>query len=61
MPSRIRSVRPVVLADVERVDSDRLREDGLLDGVPDHLAAADRLTGLIDGHRQERVETEFER
>ena len=51
----------VVLADVEGVDSDRLGQDGLLDGVPDRLVAADRATGLVDGHRQERVETEFER
>jgi hypothetical protein len=29
-----------VLADVERVDPDGLREDGLLDGVADDLVAA---------------------
>jgi hypothetical protein len=48
-----------VLADVERVDPDRLGEDRLLDGVADHLIAADRLAGRVDGDREERVETKF--
>ena len=39
---RVHELRPVVLADVERVDSDRLGEDRLLDGVADHLVAGDR-------------------
>jgi hypothetical protein len=55
----VHELRAVVLADVERVDSDGLGENGLLDGVADHLVAAERLTGLIHGYRQERVEAEF--
>jgi hypothetical protein len=40
--------RAVVLGDVEGVDSDRLGEDSLLDGVPDHLVATDRQPRLVD-------------
>ena len=43
---RVHELGAVVLADVEGVDSDRLGEHRLLDGVADHLVAADRAPGL---------------
>ena len=46
MARRVHELRAVVLADVEGVDSDRVGEDSLLDGVPNHLVAADRQPGL---------------
>ena len=45
MSRRIHELRAVVLADVERVDPDGLGEHRLLDGVADHLVAADRAPG----------------
>ena len=60
-PAESMNLGAVVLADVERVDPDRLGQHRLLDGVADDLVAAERQTGLVDRHGQERVETEFER
>ena len=60
MAGRVHELRAVVLADVEGVDPDRLGEHRLLDGVADHLVAADRLPRRVDRHGQEGVESEFE-
>ena len=57
---RVHELGAVVLADVEGVDPDRFGEDSLLDRVPDGLSAVDRKPVLVDRHRHERVESEFE-
>jgi hypothetical protein len=57
---RVHELPAVVLADVEGVDSGRLGDDRLPDGIPDHLVAADRPSGPVDRHREERVESKFE-
>jgi hypothetical protein len=60
VPGRVHELRVVVLADVERVDFDRFGEHRLLDRVADHVVAADRLAGRVDGDGKERVEAKFE-
>jgi hypothetical protein len=60
VPRGVHELRPVVLADVERVDPDRLGEDRLLDRVADHLVPGDRASGPVDGHGHEGVEAELE-
>ena len=50
-----------MLTDVEGVDPDRLCQDRLFDSVTDRLGAAHRVPGSVDRHRQERVESKFER
>jgi hypothetical protein len=50
-----------VLADIEGVDPDRFCKDSLLDRIPDHLSAVDGKSGVVNCHRNECVEAEFER
>ena len=57
---RVHELGPVVLADVEGVEPDRLGHHRLLQRVADDLVARERLPGLLDGHRQERIHTELE-
>jgi hypothetical protein len=61
MAGGIHELCAVVLAEVEGVDPDLLGKHRLLDRVPDHLIAADRPPGPVQRHRQERVQSKFER
>ena len=60
MTRRIHELGPVVLADVERVDPDGVCQDGLLDGVADDLVAREWLTGLVNRHLSDRVQSKLE-
>src|SRR3984893_6717591 len=57
---RVHEIRPVMLADVERIDPDRVGKDSLLDIVADHGIRREGLTGFIDGDVAERVQSELE-
>lgn len=54
-----RVVVTVVLTDTERVDADPVREDRLLDDVPDDLRVRDGLAVVADRDVAERVQPEF--
>src|SRR5258708_22909073 len=56
----IHEVATVMFADIERVDTDRLRQDGLFDGVPDNDVTVHRLTGLVDTNVDSAIQSELE-
>ncbi len=56
---RVHEIGPVMLADVERVDTDGIGEDAFLDGVADDDLTVERLSGLVDAHIGGRIQSEL--